>query len=134
MNLHPKAQLQLLEALVSIANGLKKGDRNYVLITTHTPYFLEYLEVMLEAYETAKRKTMLKEELAKLFEIGGENALLPPEKLSVYQFTQEGNILSVFDEESLNIDWSSFSNVSRLIPQKLWKIEELEETENVENG
>jgi predicted ATPase len=130
MNLHPKAQLQLLEALVAIANGLKKEDRNCVLITTHTPYFLEYLEVMLEAHRALTKQPKLRVELSQLFEVGGESALLSPEKLSVYQFTLEGSVLSVFDEESLNIDWSSFSKVSSLIPEKLWKIEELGETAN----
>jgi hypothetical protein len=134
MNLHPKAQLQLLEALAAIANGLKKDDRNCILITTHTPYFLEYLEVMLEAHRALIEQPKLRVELSQLFEVGGESALLSPEKLSVYQFTPEGSVLSVFDEASLNIDWSSFSKVSSLIPEKLWKIEELGETANAQDN
>ena len=130
MNLHPKAQLQLLETLVAIANGLENRDRNCVLITTHAPYFLEYLEVMLEASRVAKENPELKEDLSKLFEVGGKNALLPPEKLSVYQFTPEGKVISVFDEKNLTIDLQTFSDVSRLIPEKLWKIEELRENKN----
>ena len=134
MNLHPKAQLQLLELLVSIANGIEERDRNCVLITTHAPYFLEYIEVMLEAYRVAREKPGLKEKLSSLFKVGGENALLPPEKLSVYQFTPEGNIISVFDEENLTIDLRTFSDISRLIAEKLWRIEELREGKNVENS
>ncbi len=127
MNLHPKAQLQLLETLVAIANGLEERDRNCVLITTHAPYFLEYLEVMLEASKTAKENPELKGKLSNLFEVGGEGALLPPEKLSVYQFTPEGKVVSVFDEKNLTIDLQTFSDVSQLIPEKFWKIEELKE-------
>jgi predicted ATPase len=127
MNLHPKAQLQLLEALVSVANGLQKGDRNCVLITTHTPYFLEYLEVMLEAAQTAHDKPELKDKLASLFEVGKENALIPPDKVAVYQFTPTGEVISAFDRENLTIELKTFSNASRLISEKSWEIDEMKE-------
>jgi len=43
----------------------------------------------------------------------------------VYQFATSGEVTSVFDKENLTIDWSSFSKVSTLISQKLWKLEEI---------
>ena len=125
MNLHPKAQLELLEVLVSIANGLRESDRNCVLITTHTPYFLEYLEVMLEAFRMVSEKPNLEKEISSKFKVGGKSVMLPPEKLSVYRFTPDGKIFSAFDRENLIIDLKTFANISSLIHGKLWEIEEL---------
>ena len=52
MNLHPEAQVKLLEILTMAVNrGLK------VLITTHSPYIVDYLCNLMEGYEVKEKNS-----------------------------------------------------------------------------
>ena len=100
MNLHPKAQAEIIELLAMIANS---GVR--ILITTHSPYIVDHLKNLMKA-EQVKNKPKVKD----LFFLKDSSAFISKKDVSIYLFEngQGKTILS----KSGEINWRSFSRVS----------------------
>ncbi|MEW5987158.1 MAG: AAA family ATPase, partial [Chloroflexota bacterium] len=76
MNLHPEAQARMMEFLVMLVNaGLP------VLVTTHSPYFVDHLVNLMKAAEHADQ-----EAIREKFLLGRSEAFIPKEQVSVYLF------------------------------------------------
>ena len=100
MNLHPAAQVQIIEFLAMLVQaGLK------VLITTHSPYIVDHLSNLMKA---AKYED--KESLKERFYLERTEAFIPQEKVSVYLF-EDGTVKNILHENG-RIDWGTFGNVS----------------------
>lgn len=100
MNLHPEAQVRLVEFLAMLVNaGLN------ILFTTHSPYMVDHLSNLITA---AKQED--KESIKNLFYLQRTEAFIPKEKVSVYLF-DNGTAKSILDEEGI-IHWGTFSHVS----------------------
>jgi hypothetical protein len=111
MNLHPSAQVQLIEFLAMLVNaGLP------ILITTHSPYIVDHIANLMQA---AKNED--KEGIKTLFYLKQTAAFIPQEKVSVYLF-EKGTAQNVVNEDGI-IDWRTFdevsSDVSDIYPQLL---------------
>jgi len=97
-NLHPEAQVKFAELIAEMVNrGL------WVIITTHTPFILESLNVFMKAYVIAQKNEELKKQVMEV--VKNENALLNPDLVGVYLFKRDGTIENikkdyVIDEES----------------------------------
>jgi predicted ATPase len=125
MNLHPKAQVMLLE-LFSIFINLSFSYSlvgNYLLLTTHTPYLLEHLINLIHPAKVWQTK----EELFKEFFLKEKNVFLTPENVAIYLFEPSGNIIDVFDRKNIEIDWSTFSDIAGKISEITFKLEEIQE-------
>ena len=100
MNLHPAAQVQIIEFLAMLVQaGLK------VLITTHSPYIVDHLSNLMKA---AKYED--KESLKERFYLERTEAFIPQEKVSVYLF-EDGTVKNILHEDG-RIDLGTFGNVS----------------------
>lgn len=100
MNLHPEAQARMMEFLAMLVNaGL------HVLITTHSPYFVDHLVNLMKAAEHADKGAIREK-----FLLGRTEAFIPKEQVSVYLF-EKGTARSILDEEGL-IDWGTFGDIS----------------------
>jgi energy-coupling factor transporter ATP-binding protein EcfA2 len=100
MNLHPAAQVQLIEFFAMLVNaGLN------ILITTHSPYIVDHLANLMQA---AKHKN--KKKIKKLFYLEKTEAFISQDKVSVYLF-EDGTAKNIVDENGV-IDWGTFGNVS----------------------
>ena len=100
MNLHPAAQVQIIEFLAMLVQaGLK------VLITTHSPYIVDHLSNLMKA---AKYED--KESLKERFYLERTEAFIPQDKVSVYLF-EDGTAKNILHEDG-RIDWGTFGNVS----------------------
>ena len=111
MNLHPAAQVELIEFLAMLVNaGL------HILITTHSPYIVDHIANLMQA---AKNED--KEGIKELFYLEQTAAFIPQEQVSVYLF-EEGTAKNVVNEDGI-IDWHTFdkvsSDVSDIYPQLL---------------
>ena len=126
MNLHPKAQVMLLELFNTFINLSFSCNSigNYLLLTTHTPYLLEHLVNLLH------KDRQIKEELSKEFFLKEKNIFLTPEDVAIYLFEPSGNVIDVFDRENIEIDWSTFSDVAGKISEISFKLEEVQEYDN----
>ena len=119
INLHPEAQLKLLEALnMAVNKGL------YVIITTHTPYIVDYLTNLMKGYILSQKGEEFKK---KVQEFGlMENALISPDKVSVYWFKEDGTVEDILDRENAFVDWRTFSEVTEKLEKTAFWLEELE--------
>jgi len=101
LNLFPSSQKQILYSLVNYAN---KDIGNKLIITTHSPYFINYLTLAVKAY---KVKQVLKdstsiESLSGIVPLG---SCVNPEDLNVYQLNEgNGSISKLTDYKGLPSD------------------------------
>ena len=101
MNLHPKAQVQILEFLAMLVNaGL------HVLITTHSPYITDHLLNLTKADEHVD-----KEAISAKFFLQDRRAFISKDQVAFYAVDQ-GKIIDAMDEDS---DWNTFGKVSDAI-------------------
>src|SRR5579859_5613460 len=99
MNLHPKAQVQILEFLVMLVNaGLN------VLITTHSPYILDHLSNLTQAYQHPD-----KEHIQDEFYLKDCRAFIDGNKVSAYLIDKGILKDALYDEE---LDWDTFGEIS----------------------
>ena len=102
MNLHPEAQVRLLEFLAMLVNaGLK------ILITTHSPYVVDHLMNLMKA-----AKNPNPHEIKEKFFLQRADAFIAQEDVSVYLFKQ-GTAQSILDNEGF-INWDTFADVSEI--------------------
>jgi predicted ATPase len=101
VNLHPKAQVQVLEFLAMLVNaGL------HVLITTHSPYITDHLLNLTKADERADQEAIS----AKFF-LRDKRAFISKDQVAFYTVDQ-GKIIDAMHEDS---DWNTFGKVSDTI-------------------
>jgi predicted ATPase len=114
-NLHPEAQVKTIELFSIMANrGIK------VLATTHSPYIVDHLINLIEAGEK-KKKVELSPEKVELFFLKREEAFIAKEKVSVYFFKENGEVLDILKEDG-TIDWRTFSTISEKISEIYYRL------------
>ncbi|BAZ14559.1 hypothetical protein NIES4071_64030 [Calothrix sp. NIES-4071] len=103
MNLHPEAQVQIIEFLAMLVNaGLN------ILITTHSPYIIDHLSNLMKA-----AKSDDKQSLKNKFYLEDTQAFISQENVSVYLF-EDGTTKNILSENGY-IDWRTFGDVSEYI-------------------
>ncbi|WP_290596157.1 MULTISPECIES: AAA family ATPase [unclassified Archaeoglobus] len=105
MNLHPEAQVKLLEIITMAVN---RGVR--VILTTHSPYIVDHLMNLMEGYDVKDKIDDGK--LREYAFMGYREAFISPNDVEVYFFTEDGYVKSILDVEERIIDWETFSKVS----------------------
>jgi len=113
MNLHPKAQTEFLELLTIFINGLDREDRNLLILTTHTPYILDHLENLINAFDISKNLNAHElKQLKENFFLKTEKAFINPKNVAVYHFRKDGKVENIFNEEEKSINEETFFNIS----------------------
>lgn len=110
MNLHPKAQVQMIEFLALLVNaGL------HILITTHSSYMVDHLVNLMKA---AKHEHP--SEVATRFFLKRTEAFIPQKDVSVYLF-ENGISKNILNQEGL-VDWGTFGQISERVEQIYFEI------------
>ncbi|TAE52698.1 MAG: hypothetical protein EAZ87_24665 [Nostocales cyanobacterium] len=100
MNLHPAAQVEIIEFLAMLVNaGIK------ILITTHSPYIVDHLSNLIKAAEYED-----KESIKERFYLERTDAFIAQENVSVYLF-EDGTAKDILQENG-RIDWGTFADIS----------------------
>jgi hypothetical protein len=108
MNLHPKAQVQVLEFLAMlVAAGL------HVLITTHSPYIIDHISNLFLANQHADPDAISSE-----FFLQDKRAFISKKDAAVY-LVNNGTITDASDEEQ---DWDTFGEISDRIADIYFKL------------
>jgi predicted ATPase len=118
MNLHPEAQVKLIEILTMAVN---KGIN--IILTTHSPYIVDHLMNLMEGYDV--KDEIDDENLQNYLFVGDRDSFISPEKVEVYFFSENGEITSILDAKERIIDWKTFSKVSErlgIIYDELYEI------------
>jgi hypothetical protein len=116
-NLHPRAPVKMIEFLSFMVN---KGIR--VLTTTHSPYIVDHLINLIEADNAVKSKRKNAGDLAAMFYLKTKEAFIAKNKVSVYLFSDDGEVKNILDSKTGIIDWETFSSVSEEISQLYYEI------------
>ena len=104
INLHPRSQIQFIEILTMLVNaGIN------VIITTHSPYFVDHLVNLMKAKENPKP-----DKIKDLFCLKSKDAFIDKKDVSVYLF-ENNSVRDILDKEDGLIDWGTFSEVSEEI-------------------
>jgi predicted ATPase len=112
MNLHPEGQAKLLEILAALVN-----NGIYVLLTTHSPYFMNHLNNLVIA--NRHDPTILKKQSQKLY-TKNPQAFLAKEDVGAYAM-QNNQIVSLADKD-YGFRWDTLSDVSQVLHQKYFEI------------
>ena len=105
INLHPEAQVRLIELLTMLVNADLP-----LLLTTHSPYFVDHLMNLMKAYEHDD-KEIIKED----FYLQRTEVFISKDDVAVYLF-EHGTARNILGEDGL-IEWGTFSKVSDRVTQ-----------------
>lgn len=105
-NLFPSSQRLLLNSLLTFNNG-----NNMLIMTTHSPYLINYVSIAVKAHELKQRITT-KELQQKLNKIVPINATINPKDLVIYELNEtNGTINKLNTFEGIPSD-KNFLNIS----------------------
>jgi len=107
MNAHPDAQLAITELLAILVNS---GVR--VALTTHSPYIVDHINNLVEA---SQAPIDAHKGIAERLTLRDERAFLNPDSVSIYQFTDSGRVIDLFDRETRVFDLATFSTTSNYV-------------------
>jgi predicted ATP-dependent endonuclease of OLD family len=105
-NLFPHSQWLLLQKLLELNNAI---PANKTIITTHSPYFINYLTLAVEAH-AAKTYCKTKKQKNDLYKIVPESSIVDPTDLRIYKLNDKNGAISFLesyeglpsDENTLN--------------------------------
>lgn len=124
-NLYPLSQKQMLFELLKFKNEKKK---NGLIITTHSPYIINYLTLAIKAFKVIAKSSNNKDIISRINSIVPINSSINPDCVNIYELSESGvvNKLSSYqglpsDENYLN----SFLSESNELFVKLLEIEDL---------
>jgi len=101
LNLFPKSQKEILFSLIHFANV---DEGNKLIITTHSPYFINYLTLAVKAFNVSKLLTD-STAIDKISAIVPLESIVNPEDLIIYQLDEvTGTITKLEDYKGLPSD------------------------------
>ncbi len=103
-NLFPTSQWEMLKSLLEFNN---KNKGNKLILTTHSPYIINYLTLVVKGFLVEERiKTARKEQElnSKLDKIVPLLSLVGPDDLIIYELDNNGNIIKLGDYKGLPSD------------------------------
>lgn len=112
-NLYPSSQRHILNELLKFNNI---EENNKLVITTHSPYLINYITLAVKAYNIQKMTNDLDDDISKIVPL---KSLLDGEKLSIYELDEgDGsvNILENYkgipsDDNKLNLQLGEFNDL-----------------------
>lgn len=104
-NLFPKSQWEILKILLNFNN---QSEGNKLIMTTHSPYIINYLSLSIQA-DYLKRKIKSKILLEKLDDIVPLSSTISASDVSIYQLNENGIITKLPNYEGIPSD-SNFLN------------------------
>jgi predicted ATPase len=96
-NLYPSSQWQMLQSLLTF-NEMNKGNK--LIMTTHSPYIINYLSISIQGkYLEKKIKKSTKEDelLSKLYNLIPEKAFVSSNNVVVYQLDEQDGSIKKLD-------------------------------------
>lgn len=127
-NLFPTSQWQMLQSLLK-CNSMNKGNK--LILTTHSPYIINYLSIVIQAeyLENKIRKSSNRDVLlAKLYQFVPKDSLVPANNVVVYQLDEkDGSIKKLETIEGIPSDKNFLNETlaeSNLLFDSLLEIEQ----------
>lgn len=99
-NLYPDSQRKLIYSLIKSLNTIAT---NQLVLTSHSPYILNFITLCTEAYQVYQQKNLSKEKGIRLKRIIPAESTISIENVFVYELDEQGNIKAI-DKDSGFID------------------------------
>ncbi len=100
-NLFPSSQWEMLKDILYYANY---QDQNKLIVTTHSPYLINYISIIAKAY-SVYQLNLNKEQKERLQKIVPESSTVHPESISIYEFDEKsGTIKKLPDYKGIPSD------------------------------
>ncbi|HOY31691.1 MAG TPA: AAA family ATPase [Bacteroidales bacterium] len=100
-NLFPASQRQMLNSLLEF-NNMNEGNK--LIMTTHSPYLINYLTLAIKAF-TVEKKVKNTEESIKLNEIVPIKSIISPKEIAIYELDESnGTIKKLGNFEGIPLD------------------------------
>lgn len=119
-NLYPESQKSVLYELLSHANSL---EDNRLILTTHSPYLLNYVTIAVKAWNIAKELPKYQEEINKIVSFSSQ---INPSKLKIYE-VNKGKVKELETYNGIPSDNNFLNNhleQTNILYNKLLEIEE----------
>ncbi len=127
-NLYPESQKATLYELLGYANVI---PMNRVLLTTHSPYIINYLSLATKAWQLDKRLGKEDKLRKKLQEVVPEQSLVNPNFLRIYEL-KEGKIYLLDNIDGIPSDNNFLNNQLGITDEWFGQLLEIEE--NIDYG
>lgn len=125
-NLFPTSQQGMLYKLLEFNN---KSKDNQLIITTHSPYIINYLMLAIKAFEIERKAKKNKEIKSRIYDIVPEKAITPLQKVVIYELNEsDGTITKLGQSFGLPSNEHYLNNLlgeTNILFSKLMEIEDL---------
>ena len=95
-NLFPSSQRLLLNSLLEFNNGDIYNNANKLVITTHSPYLINYLTLAVKAYKVCSAN-LNEDQLDKVNKIVPLNSIIKSEDLVIYELDEKQGLIKKLD-------------------------------------
>ncbi len=114
-NLFPKSQWEMLKSMLQFKN---MGTNNKLILTTHSPYIIAYLNIAMQA-ELLAAKAKDDYSMSRLRDLIPEEAMVSHKKVAVYQLDEKDGVIRLLpadygvttDENFLNMSLADSNHV-----------------------
>lgn len=125
-NLFPTSQQKVINSLLEYNNTVKD---NKLIITTHSPYIINYLMLAIKAFEIERKAKKNKEIKSRIYDIVPEKAITPLQKVVIYELNESvGTITKLGQSFGLPSNEHYLNNLlgeANILFSKLMEIEDL---------
>lgn len=120
-NLFPESQSDMVKAIVRSIKiaSIQTGKDSRVVMTTHSPYVLTALNLLMKA------ATALKVSPKKTIDVVSESEILPIEKYSAYWINEEGRLEDIIDHEYGFIAGDRLDAISEMMADDTEKLNDI---------
>lgn len=123
-NLYPKSQRSVLNLLLRDFN---KREGNGLVITTHSPYILDYLSLAIKAYLVAEHCQDKKEKIASIVPY---ESWVRPDRVSIYEIQDDGTVSKLQDYDGIPSDNNFLNNALSDVNDLYESLMEIEDESN----
>lgn len=95
-NLYPDSQKQVL---FSLLQSMNKIETNKLIVTSHSPYILNFITLCTEAFRLYEKENLSATNREKLASLVPQESVVSIEKVNVYQLLGDGNIHPVVKDD-----------------------------------
>lgn len=124
-NLFPASQRKMLNALLEYNNAVAD---NSMIITTHSPYIVNYLMLAIKAYEIKEKAGDNTNLASQIYTIVPQKALTPLKDVTIYQLDENGHIKLLSQSDGMPSSDNYLNNQlgeDNMLFSELMEIEEL---------
>ena len=120
-NLFPKSQYDMVMAIVKAIKRVSvlTGKKSHVVMTTHSPYVLTSLNLLLKATRALKKSP------SDTVSIVSEDAILPFNSFSAYWIKQDGTLEDIIDREYGFISGDQLDMISDILSDETEKLNDI---------